>query len=296
MLIDKVKDNIEKKDLKVRKLNPLFKRKIYSLVSLKTKKIFSKIEVDNFVIKIAEKKSEIKKAQALRYSVFYKEKKAIPTISKKILRLDYDKVDKFADHLIVIDKNRKGIKNRIVGTYRLLRGDIGARFGGFYTSSEFDISNILSSYKHNQILELGRSCVHKDYRDGNIMNLLWKAIAEYVKLYDIKILLGCASFHGTDVMKYTNELSYLRKNFSLPDELSVKSLDPKIHPAYTEINSNINDFRTFVKLPPLIKGYLRIGGKVSHDCYVDYKFNTIDLCVILATDNIGEKYRKKYLN
>ncbi len=296
MLIAKVKDNIVKKDLKVRKLNSIFKRKIYSLEPLKTKKKFSKIEVDNFVIKIAEKKSELKKAQALRYSVFYKEKKAIPTISKKILRLDYDKVDKFADHLIVIDKNRKGIKNKIVGTYRLLRGDIAAHCSGFYTSSEFDLSKISSSYKNNQILELGRSCVHQDYRNGTIMNLLWKAIAEYVKLYDIKILLGCASFHGTDVMKYTNELSYLRKNFSLPDQLSVKSLDTKIYPAYTEINSKNNDLRTFAKLPPLIKGYLRIGGRVSHDCFVDYKFNTIDLCVIVITDKIDEKYKKKYLN
>ena len=296
MLVAKVKDNIVKKDLKVRKFNSIFKRKIYSLELLKSKNNFSQIEVDNFVIKVAEKKSELKKAQALRYSVFYKEKKAIPTISKKFFRLDYDKVDKFADHLIVIDKNRKGMKNKIVGTYRLIRGDIATHFGGFYTSSEFDLSKILNSYKNNQILELGRSCVHQDYRNGTIMNLLWKAIAEYVKLYDIKILLGCASFHGTDVMKYTNELSYLRKNFSLPDEFSVKSLDPNIYPAYTEINSNINDLRTFVKLPPLIKGYLRIGGKVSHDCFVDYKFNTIDLCVIVNTNNIDEKYKKKYLN
>mgnify|MGYP001448513788 FL=1 len=296
MLIAKVKDNIVKKGLKARKYNSIFKRKIYTLEPFKIKKNFSKTEVDNFVIKIAEKKSELKKAQALRYSVFYKEKKAIPTISKKILRLDYDKVDKFADHLIVIDKNRKGIKNKIVGTYRLLRGDIAAHCGGFYTSSEFDLSKILNSYKNNQILELGRSCVHQDYRNGTIMNLLWKAIAEYVKLYDIKILLGCASFHGTDVMKYTNELYYLRKNFALPNELSVKSLDTKIYPVYTEINPKTNDLRTFVKLPPLIKGYLRIGGKVSHDCFVDYKFNTIDLCVIVITDNIDEKYKKKYLN
>ncbi len=296
MLIAKVKDNIVKKDFKIRKFNSIFKKKIYSLQPLKTKKTFSKIEVDNFIIKIAEKKSELKKAQALRYSVFYKEKKAVPTLSKKILRLDYDKVDKFADHLIVIDKNRKGIKNKIVGTYRLLRGDIVARYGEFYTSSEFDLSKILNAYKNNQILELGRSCVHKDYRNGTIMNLLWKAIAKYVKLYDIKILLGCASFHGTDVMKYSNELSYLRKNFSLPDELSVKSLDTKIYPSYTEINCNTNDLRTFVKLPPLIKGYLRIGGKVSYDCFVDYEFNTIDLCVIVTTDNLDKKYKKKYLN
>ncbi len=128
------------------------------------------------------------------------------------------------------------------------------------------------------------------------MNLLWKAIAEYVKLYDIKILLGCASFHGTDVMKYTNELSYLRNNFSLPDELSVKSLDSKIYSTNIKINSNTDDIRTFVKLPPLIKGYLRIGGKVSHDFFIDYKFNTIDLCVIVTTDNIDEKYKKKYLD
>ena len=296
MLIAKIKDNIVKKDLKVRKLNSIFKRKIYSLQLLKANKNFSTIEVDNFVIKIAEKKSELKKAQALRYSVFYKENKAIPTISKKILRLDYDKIDKFADHLIVIDSNKKGVKNKIVGTYRLLRGDVAAHCCGFYTSSEFDLSKILNSYKNSQILELGRSCVHQNYRNGAIMNLLWKAIAEYVKLYDIKILLGCASFHGTDVMKYTHELSYLRKNFSLPDELSVKSLDKKIYPAYTEINSNNNDLRTFVKLPPLIKGYLRIGGRVSHDCFVDYKFNTIDLCVIMTTDNIDEKYKNKYLN
>ena len=97
-------------------------------------------------------------------------------------------------------------------------------------------------------------------------------------------------------MKYINVLSYLRKNFSLPDELSVKSLDTKIYPAYTETNSKINDLRSFVKLPPLIKGYLRIGGKVSHDFFVDYKFNTIDLCVIVNTNNIDDKYKKKYLN
>ena len=295
MFINVVNNNFFNRYLKVSKLNSIFKRKNYYQEVLKTKKIFSKIEVNNFLIKVVEKKSELKKAQALRYSVFYKEKKAVPTISKKILRLDYDKVDKFADHLIVIDKNRKSVNNKIVGTYRLIRGDIAANCLGFYTSSEFDLSKILNSYKNKQILELGRSCVHQDYRNGSIMNLLWKAIAEYVKLYDIEILLGCASFHGTNVMKYTNELSYLRKNFSLPDELSVKSLDPKIYPAYTEINSNINNLRTFAKLPPLLKGYLRVGGKVSHDCFVDYKLNTIDLCVIVTTDNMNEKYKKKYL-
>jgi putative hemolysin len=260
------------------------------------KKIFPKIELRDFVIKLADKKSELNKAQALRYSIFYKEKKAKSTFQKKITRLDYDKIDKFADHLIVIDKKRKGKKNKVVGTYRLIRGDIASRFGGFYTSSEFDLTNILNSYNHKQILELGRSCVHKDYRNGAIMNLLWKAIAEYIKLYDIKVLLGCASFQGTNVQKLSKELSYLRSNFSLPDEISVKSLVNNNYPVYNRNNINESGLRIFVKLPPLIKGYLRVGGRVSDGFFIDYDFNTIDLCVVVETDNIDEKYRNKYLN
>ena len=296
MIIKKIKSNTINKELKEKKLSSIFKRKSINTDTIHFINRALKLEVNNFIVKIADKSSELKKAQALRYSVFYKEKNAKQSISKKILRLDYDKVDKFADHLIVIDKNRKSTENKIIGTYRLVRGNVANHFGGFYTSSEFDLTKVLNSYKPNQILELGRSCVHKDYRNGTIMNLLWKAVAEYVKIYDIKILLGCASFQGTDVMQYANELSYLRRYFSLPDKLSVKSLDRKIYNAYKQANSEINDFKTFVKLPPLIKGYLRVGGKVSYDCFVDYEFNTIDLCVILNTENIDMRYKKKFLN
>tara|TARA_B100001093_G_scaffold449925_1_gene456395 strand:- start:557 stop:1366 length:810 start_codon:yes stop_codon:yes gene_type:complete len=259
-------------------------------------KIFPKIELEDFVIKLADTKSELKKAQALRYSVFYKEKKAKPTFPKKIMRLDYDKIDKFADHLIVIDKNRRGIKNKIVGTYRLIRGDIALHFGGFYTSSEFDLTNILNLYNHAQILELGRSCVHKDYRNGIIMKLLWGAISEYIKLYDINILLGCASFPGIDILRFSKELSYLKSNFSLPDEMSVQSLVKINYPIYNKKNTRESDLRTFAKLPPLIKGYLRVGGRISDSLFVDYDFNTIDLCIIVQTENIDEKYKKKFLN
>ena len=128
------------------------------------------------------------------------------------------------------------------------------------------------------------------------MNLLWKAIAEYIKFYDIKIILGCVSFSGTDIRKFSNELLYLRENFSLPDELSVESLDENTYPVYKKTKANINDLKIFAKLPPLIKGYLRVGGKVSDSFYVDYSFNTIDLCVVLKTDNIDNRYKKKFLN
>ena len=216
MLLNRLRENLDFSHIYGHHLNFFFKSKSFQLEPTIKKKLFPKIELGDYVIKLADKKSELNKAQALRYSIFYKEKKAKSTFQKKITRLDYDKIDKFADHLIVIDKKRKGIKNKVVGTYRLIRGDIASHFGGFYTSSEFDITNILNSYNHKKILELGRSCVHKDYRNGAIMNLLWRAIAEYVKLYDIKVLLGCASFQGTNVQKLSKELSYLRSNFSLP--------------------------------------------------------------------------------
>ena len=294
MFLNKVKDTEGLNTLKKDRMKYSFDPKIFFSKPILPSNSFIILESENYSIKLAETKSELKQAQALRYSVFYKEKKAKPTFTKKIIKLDYDKIDKYADHLIVLDK--KNTKNKIVGTYRLIRGDVAKLFGGYYSSSEFNLINITNNYKDKHILELGRSCVHQDYRNGSIMNLLWKAIAEYVKLYDIKILMGCASFSGIEPTKYSDELSYLRQNFCLPEHLSVESLDKNIYPVYKLKENNSNQLRIFAKLPPLLKGYLRIGGKVSHNFYVDHNFNTIDLCVVVNTSDIDKKYRKKYLN
>jgi putative hemolysin len=294
MFLNKVKDTVGLNTFKKDRMKYSFNPKIFFSKPTLPRNSFTILESENYSIKLAETKSELKQAQALRYSVFYKEKKAKPTFTKKIIKLDYDTIDKYADHLIVLDKKNK--KNKIVGTYRLIRGDVAKLFGGYYSSSEFNLINITNNYKDKHILELGRSCVHQDYRNGSIMNLLWKAIAEYVKLYDIKILLGCASFSGIEPTKYSDELSYLRQNFCLPEHLSVESFDKNIYPVYKLKENNSNQLRIFAKLPPLLKGYLRIGGKVSHNFYVDHNFNTIDLCVVVNTSDIDEKYRKKYLN
>ena len=254
------------------------------------------VEYGNFLIKLVENKSELKSAQSLRYSVFYKERGAKSSLSKKILKRDYDNIDQFAHHLIVIDKTKKKSSNQIVGTYRLLKGDLARQVGGFYTSSEFDLSNIINIYRDNQILELGRSCIHKDYRNRNIISLIWKVIALYINLYDIKILFGCVSFPGIDVLKFSEQLSYLKDNFSLPSDLSVKSLYKNIFSIDKPMIKKLHTVNTFVKLPPLIKGYLRIGGKVSDSYFVDHQFNTIDLCVVVKIESIDHKYKKKYFN
>ena len=259
----------------------------------KNKKYFQPIKIGKFEIKIAEFKHEIKRAQSLRYSVFYEEKKAKPKFSQKVLKLDYDDHDNTADHLIIIDKNKD--INNVIGTYRLLRGCLAKIKKGFYSEREFDLSNLKRIFSSQSILELGRSCVHSDYRSGLILKLLWKGIAQYINLYEIKILIGCASFNGINVNKILAELIYLKMNHSLPSKLKIKS---------TQINDTLfldkkNNFCSqdiFNKLPPLIKGYLRLGGMVSSDYYIDYRFNTIDVCVLILTENIVTKYKKKFLH
>ena len=213
MLARIVKETTSFNPLKNNKIKYFFDNKNFFLKHRNFSNKFSIIESENYIIKLVHTKSELKQAQSLRYSVFYKEKRAKPTLQKKLIKLDYDKIDKFADHLIVLDKNTK---NKVVGTYRLIRGDVAELFGGFYSSSEFNLENIINKYQNKHILELGRSCVHQNYRNGSIMNLLWKAIAEYIKLFDIKVLIGSASFSGIDPLKYAEELSFLWENFSLP--------------------------------------------------------------------------------
>ena len=295
ILLKSIKKKIFFQKLKYNKLNLFFEQYHNFFFKKNNKKTFNKIETGNLILKLAETNSEIKSAQSLRYSVFYKEKNAKATLSKKMLRRDFDKVDRFADHLIIIDKKIGIFENKIIGTYRLIRGDLAIQYGGFYTSTEFDLSNILQIYKNNEILELGRSCVHKKYRNGKIMNLLWRGIANYINLYDIKILLGCVSFPGTNVMHFSDELAYLKKNYLLQSELAVESLDNNIYPIHYSKNKNVSDIKLFVKLPPLIKGYLRVGGRVSKNCFVDHDFNTIDLCIVVQTSNIDKKYNKRFL-
>ena len=257
----------------------------------KIKSEFEPIIFKNFTIKIAESNFEIKKAQSLRYKIFFKEKKIKKKSFKFLLQRDYDFYDKISDHLIIIDKNRE-IRDNVIGTYRLLRGNCAKLYRGFYTEQEFDISNLKKNFSSKDILELGRSCVHPQYRSGIILKLLWQGISNYIKMYKIKILMGCASFHGTNPSKFKDEFSLLYESYRLPEDYDVKSLQSN------EIlfNKNINYSTTLNKLPPLIKGYLRAGGMVSENFYIDTEFETIDYCVIMLTEKIVSRYQNKFLN
>ena len=257
----------------------------------KIKSEFEPIIFKNFTIKIAESNFEIKKAQSLRYKIFFKEKKIKKKSFKFLLQRDYDFYDKISDHLIIIDNNRE-IRDNVIGTYRLLRGNCAKLYRGFYTEQEFDISNLKKNFSSKDILELGRSCVHPQYRSGIILKLLWQGISNYIKMYKIKILMGCASFHGTNPSKFKDEFSLLYESYRLPEDYDVKSLQSN----EISFNNNINHSTILNKLPPLIKGYLRAGGMVSENFYIDTEFETIDYCVIMLTEKIVSRYQNKFLN
>jgi len=280
------------------KTSLFFKSKKRISFLIRKKKIIDKNKIEfkpiifkNFMIKIAESNFEIKKAQSLRYKIFFKEKKIKRNNLKFLLQRDYDFYDKISDHLIIIDNNRK-VKDNVIGTYRLLRGNSAKLYRGFYTEKEFDISNLKKNFSSKDILELGRSCIHSEYRSGIVLKLLWKGISKYIKICKIKILMGCASFNGTNPNKFKDEFSLLYKSYRLPKNYKVKSLqNNELSP-----EKNIKQSIILNRLPPLIKGYLRAGGMVSENFYIDKEFETIDYCVIMLTDKIISRYKNKFLN
>lgn len=243
-------------------------------------------------IRLAENDREIAAAQALRYRVFYDEMGAKPTAEMAAVLRDFDDFDAVCDHLLVIDRNRGAGAEGIVGTYRLMRRSSVAEIGRFYSVSEYDLSAVLNY--PGEILELGRSCVDAAYRNKLTMQLLWRGIAAYVFHHKIELMFGCASLHGTDPQKLALPLSYLYHYHRAPDALCPKALPGLYTPMNLLAKDDINPVRGLASLPPLVKGYLRLGGFIGDGAVIDHQFNTTDVCVIVKTDMVSDKYYKHY--
>ena len=180
----------------------------------------------------------------------------------------------------------------VVGTYRLIRRDTAARLGGFYSAKEFDISPLV--LHPGEILELGRSCVDPAYRNRSAMQLLWSGIAAYVFHYDIVLMFGCASLPGTDPDALSMPLSYLHRYHLAPPALRPRALADRYVEMCRLRACAIDAARAIAALPPLIKGYLRLGGFVGDGAVVDEQFNTTDVCIVVKTDLVTEKYSRHY--
>jgi len=249
-------------------------------------------KVRSLWIRLAENEDEVLWSQSLRYRIFYEEMSAQPTPEMAKAKRDFDSFDDFCDHLLVFDEGRDYGPEAVVGTYRVMRREGAARRGQFYSVDEYDISPILAH--PGEILELGRSCVDANYRMGATMQLLWRGIAEYVFHYDIDLMFGCASLPGTDPEALRLPLAYLKENYLAPPALRAVALPER----YVAMDRGpLGDAEVEAgkqALPPLIKGYLRLGGFVGDGAVVDPQFGTTDVSIVVKTDLVTSKYYRHF--
>jgi putative hemolysin len=251
-----------------------------------------KVVAGNFEVRLANSEAEVDAAQALRYRVFYQEMKANPTPEMALLKRDFDDYDESCDHLLVLDRRRGDGPEGIVGTYRLIRRPVAARLGRFYSAAEFDLSPMLNY--PGEVLELGRSCIAKDARNTATMQMLWRGIALYSFHYNIQVMFGCASLPGTEPAQDAMALSYLYHHHLAPPEIRVRALSSRyINMDMLEAGS-YEPRKALARVPPLIKGYLRLGGFVGDGAVIDPEFNTTDVFIIVKTELVTEKYIRHY--
>ena len=249
-------------------------------------------------VRIAESEHEIEASQRLRYRVFYEEMSAIPTPRMREEQRDFDKHDQFCDHMLVVDRNvlDENGEPAVVGTYRLLRGEVAAVHGGYYTSSEYDLTPMLrSNAPGTRYLELGRSCVLKSHRAKAItMQLLWRGIVVYLDRYAVDVMFGCGSLPGTDPDALKLPLSYLHHFHSTPDGQRM-SARPELYVSMNRMaKADIDPKEALRKLPPLIKGYVRAGSFIGDGAVIDRQFGTTDVLIYFPVSHIEQRWRSKF--
>lgn len=246
-------------------------------------------------VRLAVSAAEVAAAQALRFQIFCDEMGAIPTTRMAETRHDHDDFDRICDHLVVIDHGTDG-HPQVVGTYRLLRQSVAETHNGFYSAAEYDLTPLVASASPGcQLLELGRSCVAPAWRNSTTITLLWRGIATYLQRHNIGHMFGCASLSGADPLLHAAQLGYLYRNHLAPPALRATAHAAN-HVPMNQLDIAAIDSRTAARtLPPLIKGYLRVGAMVGNGGFVDTQFNTVDVFVVMPVDRISRRYAGKFV-
>jgi len=246
-------------------------------------------QTGQLVVRLAAGKDEVEASQRLRYRVFYEEMSASPSAEMREIGQDFDQYDVVCDHLLVLDRGE------VVGTYRLMRQQAADAVGGYYSTAEYDISNLLAKAKGGaRLMELGRSCVDKNYRNTPTIQLLWRGIAAYLFVHEIDVMFGCASLEGTDPELLADQLSFLHHERAAPAEWQVRALDALYVPMNRVAREDLNLRRCLSALPPLIKGYLRLGCYIGDGAVVDRQFGTTDVFIILPVSQIPQRMYARF--
>lgn len=251
--------------------------------------------IGSLEVRLARTVSDIRRAQRLRYRVFYEEMSAVPSTRLRLARRDIDPFDRICDHLLVIDRAFRRhpsapTRPKVVGTYRVLRQQLAERSGGFYSAREFDMRGLIATHPGQSILELGRSCVLPDYRTKRTVELLWHGIWTYVRHHRVDIMVGCASLEGTDPAKLALQLSFLHHHARAPAEWRIEALPDRYVGMNRLPQDTFDPVRAMTQLPPLIKGYLRLGARFGEGAVVDRQFGTTDVFVVLRVCDISPRY------
>lgn len=247
----------------------------------------------DFTVQMATTDADLHAAQRLRYDVFVSELQGNGPMVDHDQRLEQDHFDPYFEHMLLCDRARGAdISDQVVGVYRLLTEDGAARAGQFYSESEYDLSALRAT--NRRLLELGRSCLHRDYRGGTALFHLWNALAQYIAAHEIDILFGVASFPGTDVHALSEPLSLLHHRHLAPQHIRTRVLAEHRQPLAYIPEAEIDRRRAMVQVPALIKAYLRLGGGIGDGAFVDHAFHTTDVCLILDIAQMNEKQKQLY--
>ena len=252
--------------------------------------------IGSLEVRLATRPKDVKRAQRLRYRVFYEEMNAAPIGLAALKRRDIDEYDAVCDHLLVVDHAAidagpfRKPRPKVVGTYRLLRQDEADRHFGFYSSGEYDLAPLLDANRGMRLLELGRSCVLKPYRTKRTVELLWHGIWTYVLHHRIDAMIGCASLEGTDPDRLALPLSFLHHFARAPERWRARALPDRYVPMDRIGREAIDPKAALQALPPLVKGYLRVGATFGDGAVVDRQFGTTDVFVVLPVTAIAPRY------
>jgi putative hemolysin len=250
-------------------------------------------------VRLAETVADIRRAQRLRYEVFYEEMSATPGTKARIRRLDQDPYDAVCDHLLVIDKAAQpkasgwtsGRRPTVAGTYRVLRQDRVPHGVDFYTQSEYDIAPLIAARSPRyRFMELGRSCVLKPYRNKRTVELLWHGLWTYVREHKVDVMIGCASFEGTDPKQHAMALSFLHHFAQASPDWMCRAHAPLYQSMNLMPKDKVDAKAALRAMPPLIKGYLRLGAMIGDGAVIDRQFGTTDVLIILPVEKIDPRY------
>ncbi|HEX4534132.1 MAG TPA: GNAT family N-acyltransferase [Rhizomicrobium sp.] len=249
-------------------------------------------------VRMAETDAEVIAAQRLRYRVFYEEMGATPSQAMREERRDFDKFDVFCDHMLVVDRDAPDEDGQpaVVGTYRLIRDVDAARAGGFYTAGEYDIAPMLDGMAAgSRLMELGRSCVLKEYRTKpGALQLLWRGVMMCVARFSIDMMFGCASLAGTDPDALALPLSYLHHFHRTPSSQRVRAL-PALYVEMNRMPKEAIDPKEGLRaVPPLIKGYLRAGATIGDGAVIDNQFRTTDVFIHFPLALMDPRYKSRF--